>query len=40
MTISTFAAGLVIIAGTALIKLLEKETENEREIFESSEENG
>lgn len=40
MSISTFAAGLVIVAGTALLKLLEKEDEQKKNEFENSYENG
>lgn len=36
MSVSTVAAGLVIIAGTALLKLLEKEDKNEKDKFENS----
>ena len=36
MTISTLAAGLVIVAGTALLKLIEKEDEVEKDSFENS----
>ena len=40
MTISTLAAGLMIVAGTALLKLLEKEDETKKEEFENSYKNG
>jgi hypothetical protein len=40
MTISTLAAGLVIIAGSALLKILEKEDEVKKEEFENSYKNG
>ena len=36
MTISTLAAGIIIVAGTALLKLLEKEDKAEKERFENS----
>ena len=36
MSISTLAAGLVIIAGAALLKLVEKEDKEKKEEFENS----
>ncbi len=36
MSISTFAAGLIIVAGTALLKMLEKEDKEIKEKFENS----
>ena len=36
MSISTFAAGLIIVAGTVLLKLSEKEDEETKKEFENS----
>lgn len=36
MSVSTFAAGLIIVAGTALLKFLEKEDKERKEKFENS----
>lgn len=36
MTISTFAAGITIIATTILLELLDKDNENKRVEFENS----
>lgn len=40
MTVSTLAASIIIVAGTALLKLLEKEDKQEKAEFENSNENG
>lgn len=36
MSISTVAAGIIIVAGTALLKLIEKEDKAEKDKFENS----
>ncbi len=36
MSVSTLSAAIIIVAGTALLKLLEKEDKAEKERFENS----